>query len=114
MNDFFPVACADSLARIGLLVKARRLSLGLRQADLTSAVGISAHTLRKIENGSERVDLRSFMLVLWRLGLNDQVFAPMENIEKTSEITRYGRDEDAKDSIATRRVRLAKPKPEDF
>src|SRR3954471_18924622 len=106
MTDFFPVACADSLARIGLLVKARRLSLSLRQADLTSAIGISAHTLRKIENGSERVDLRSFMLVLWRLGLSDQVFAPLEGIEKTSEITRYGRAEDAKNSIATRRVRL--------
>ena len=54
------------------------------------------------------------MLVLWRLGLSDQVFAPLEGIEKTSEITRYGRDEDAKGNIATRRVRLAKPKPENF
>lgn len=114
MTDFFPVACADSLARIGLLIKARRLSVGLRQADLTSAIGISAHTLRKIENGSERVDLRSFMLVLWRLGLNDQVFAPLDGIEKTSEITRYASDEDARDSVAGRRVRLAKPKSEDF
>lgn len=114
MDDFFPVACSDSLARIGLLVKARRLSQGLRQADLTKAVGISAHTLRKIENGSERVDLRSFMLVLWRLGLNDLVFSPLDGIEKTSEITRYASDEDAKDSIAGRRVRLAKPKSEDF
>lgn len=114
MTDFFPAACADSLARIGLLVKARRLSVGLRQADLTSAIGISAHTLRKIENGSERVDLRSFMLVLWRLGLNDQVFAPLDGIEKTSEITRYASDEDARDGVAGRRVRLAKPKSEDF
>jgi len=114
MTDFFPVACADSLARITLLVKARRLSAGLRQADLTSSIGISAHTLRKIENGSERVDLRSFMLVLWRLGLSDQVFAPLDGIEKTSEITRYGGDEDAKGGLAARRVRLAKPKSEDF
>lgn len=114
MTDFFPVACADSLARIALLVKARRLSVGLRQADLTSSIGISAHTLRKIENGSELVDLRSFMLVLWRLGLSDQVFAPLDGIEKTSEITRYGSDEDAKDGLAARRVRLAKPKSEDF
>lgn len=114
MTDFFPVACADNLARIGLLVKARRLSLGLRQADLTSAIGVSAHTLRKIENGSERVDLRSFMLVLWRLGLSDLVFAPLDGIEKTSEIARYASDEDAKDSIAARRVRLAKPKSGDF
>lgn len=114
MNSFFPVACVDSLSKIGLLVKARRLSLGLRQADLTKAVGVSAHILRKIESGSELVDLRSFMLVLWRLGLTERVFTSLEGIENTSEITRYADDEKAHLSIASKRVRLAKPKPEDF
>ncbi|MEX5623583.1 transcriptional regulator, partial [Pseudomonas syringae] len=38
MDDFFPVACADTLSKIGLLVKAKRLSLGLRQTDLTVAI----------------------------------------------------------------------------
>ena len=55
MTTYFPVACADTLSKIGLLVKARRLALGLRQADLTAAIGVSAHTLRKIEGGSARV-----------------------------------------------------------
>ncbi|HDS1733353.1 helix-turn-helix domain-containing protein [Pseudomonas sp. BP8] len=114
MDDFFPVACADTLGKIGLLVKARRLSLGLRQADLKAAIGISAHTLRKIEGGSELVDLRSFMLVLWRLGLTEQVFASMQGIENTSEITRYANHDGAHQSLASKRVRLAKAKPEDF
>lgn len=114
MDRFFPVACSDTLSKIGLLVKARRLSLGLRQADLKTAIGISAHSLRKIESGSELVDLRSFMLVLWRLGITEQVFTSVKDIENTSEITRYSNDGNAHLSIASKRVRLAKSKPEDF
>lgn len=114
MDGFFPVICADNLSRIGLLVKARRLSLELRQADITKAIGVSAHTLRKIENGSELVDLRSFMLVLWRLGITETVFAPLDGIESTSEILRHAGDAASPQSIASKRVRLTKPKPEDF
>ena len=114
MDRFFPVACADTLSKIGLLVKARRLALGLRQADLKTAIGTSAHTLRKIESGSELVDLRSFMLVLWRLGITEVVFTSLKDIENSSEITRYSHHEDAHQSIASKRVRLSKPKPEDF
>jgi len=114
MNDFFPVSCADTLEKIGLLVKSRRLALGLRQADFKSSLGISEHTLRKIENGSALVDLRSFMLVLWRLGINETVFHSLEGIETTSQVARYVTDEDAYQSIASKRVRLPKPKAEDF
>ncbi|KAF4559987.1 helix-turn-helix domain-containing protein [Pseudomonas sp. CES] len=114
MPDYFPVACADTLSKIGLLVKARRLALGLRQADLKAAIDVSAHTLRKIESGSELVDLRSFMLVLWRLGISDTVFSSLEGLEKSSQITRFTRGHDAHQGIAAKRVRLAKPKPEEF
>ncbi|BBP79504.1 transcriptional regulator [Pseudomonas gingeri NCPPB 3146 = LMG 5327] len=114
MKAFFPVGCSDTLSKIGLLVKARRLDLGLRQSDFRSSLGISEHTLRKIENGSELVDLRSFMLVLWRLGINEMIFGSLEGIEGTSQITRYVTDEDNHASLASRRVRLSKPKAEDF
>ncbi|MNO08125.1 hypothetical protein D3C81_2306220 [compost metagenome] len=60
------------------------------------------------------MDLRSFMLVLWRLGISDTVFASLEGIEKTSQITRFSEDDDAHQRLASRRVRLAKPKPEEF
>ncbi|AMB87882.1 DNA-binding protein [Pseudomonas agarici] len=114
MKDFFPVGCSDTLSKIGLLVKARRLDLGLRQSDFKSSLGISEHTLRKIENGSEQVDLRSFMLVLWRLGINERIFDSLEGIENTSQITRYTTDQDSHTSLSSKRVRLSKPKTEDF
>ncbi|WP_028633984.1 helix-turn-helix domain-containing protein [Pseudomonas parafulva] len=114
MLDFFPVACADTLGKIGLLVKARRLALGLRQADIKAAIGVSAHTLRKIESGSEQVDLRSFMLVLWRLGISDVVFTSLEGLEQASQVTRFTESVEGAQSLASRRVRLAKPKAEDF
>ncbi|MNO53134.1 hypothetical protein D3C76_435720 [compost metagenome] len=114
MVAYFPVVCSDTLSKIGLLVKARRLALGLRQTDFKDTLGVSAHLLRKIESGSELVDLRSFMLVLWRLGISETVFASLDGIEKTSQITRFTQDDDAQQSIASRRVRLAKPKPEEF
>ena len=114
VEGFFPVDCSETLGKIGLLVKARRLSLGLRQSDLKAALGVSPHILRKIEGGSELVDLRSFMLVLWRLGITESVFASLEGVENSSEITRYADDGNAHRSIAVKRVRLAKPKPGDF
>jgi transcriptional regulator with XRE-family HTH domain len=114
MEAFFPVACADKLSKIGLLIKARRLALGVRQSDIKATLGVSEHTLRKIEGGSELVDLRSFMLVLWKLGITDTVFASLDGIEKTSEITRFTSEGESHHSIATKRVRLPKPKPEDF
>lgn len=114
MEDFFPVACADKLSKIGLLVKARRLALGMRQSDIKVMLGVSEHTLRKIEGGSELVDLRSFMLVLWKLGITETVFASLDGIEKTSEITRFTDEGESRHGIAKKRVRLPKSRPEDF
>ena len=114
MNDFFPVGCSDTLSKIGLLVKAKRLDMGLRQSDFKSNLGISEHTLRKIENGSEQVDLRSFMLVLWRLGINEMIFGALDGIENTSQITKYATDEGRHTSLSSKRVRLSKPKAQDF
>src|SRR5450830_860846 len=114
MNAFFPVGCGDTLSKIGLLVKAKRLDMGLRQSDFKSSLGISEHTLRKIENGSALVDLRSFMLVLWRLGINEMIFGALDGIENTSQITKYATDEGRHTSLSSKRVRLSKPKAEDF
>lgn len=114
MEGFFPVACSDKLGKIGLLVKARRLALRMRQSDLKVTIGVSEHTLRKIEGGSELVDLRSFMLVLWKLGITETVFSSLDGLEKTSEITRFTDDGESHHGIATKRVRLPRSKPEDF
>ena len=88
--------------------------VGLRQKDLKASPGISSHTLRKIESGSEAADLRSFMLVLCRLGITDTLIAPLDGIEQASEVTLYAVGKNKRGSIARRRVPLAKLKPENF
>ncbi|WPP00091.1 helix-turn-helix domain-containing protein [Pseudomonas sp. HR96] len=114
MSAFFPVSCRDALSRAGLLVKARRLALGLRQSDLKQSLRVSEHTLRKIESGSENVDLRAFMLVLWRLGIDRTVFNALEGIEGSSLMTGYHPVDTSATELTAKRVRLKKPKAEDF
>lgn len=74
MFDCLPLDCAESLMKIGFLVKKRRQERGLRQKDLAQSVGVSAATLGKIEAGDAAVELRTFMLTLWYLGLLGEVF----------------------------------------
>ncbi len=54
------------------------------------------------------------MLVLWRLGINEMIFDSLEGIENTSQITRYTTDQDSHTKLFSKRVRLSKPKTEDF
>ncbi|AWY41803.1 XRE family transcriptional regulator [Pseudomonas putida] len=105
MSDFFPLECADSLYSIGLLVKQRRLQHKQRQKDLAASLSMSERTVRKIEAGDPSVELRSFMLVLWQLGLVQEVF---QNLQ-AKPITVLN----AFDSSNARRVRLPKAR-EDF
>lgn len=82
MISFFPLDCSESLIKIGLMAKKRRQERGLRQKDLAKLVGVSAGTLGKIEAGDPVVELRTFMLVLWHLGLLSEIFNDMP-INKT-------------------------------
>ncbi|UVL83719.1 transcriptional regulator [Pseudomonas sp. B21-028] len=84
MNEFFPIECADSLHAIGVLVKSRRLQSRQRQKDLAASLAVSERTVRKIEAGDPSVELRSFMLVLWQLGLTQEVFQSRQQIEASS------------------------------
>ncbi|MCL6704980.1 transcriptional regulator [Pseudomonas sp. T1.Ur] len=84
MNNFFPIDCADNLQAIGSLVKSRRLGNRQRQKDLAASLAISERTVRKIEAGDPSVELRSFMLVLWQLGLTQEVFQSRQHIEALS------------------------------
>ncbi|RON10703.1 XRE family transcriptional regulator [Pseudomonas brassicacearum] len=74
MSTFFPLDCSESLVSIGLLAKKRRQERGMRQKDLAKQVGVATGTLGKIEAGEAVVELRTFMLVLWHLGLLSEVF----------------------------------------
>lgn len=105
MSDFFPIECADRLHAIGLLVKSRRLQSRQRQKDLALSVSISERTLRKIEAGDASVELRSFMLVLWHLGLTVDIFQTIDTRELASRSP-------AHDVRLAQRVRLPRPKGE--
>lgn len=74
MTSIFPLACADRLEKIGLLVKTRRLEQKIRQKDLAAQTGLSTTTLGKIESGTPSVEIRSYMTALWHLGLLDDAF----------------------------------------
>lgn len=100
MIDYFPLDCREKLSKIGLLVKKRRLQNKMRQADLALHVGVSAPTIGKIEAGERGVELGTFMHVLWHLGLLDEVFNKL--------------DAPQTDDLPQQRVRLKKPKKDDF
>jgi DNA-binding XRE family transcriptional regulator len=85
MTTFLPLDCSESLIKIGLLTKKRRQERGFRQKDLAKLVGVSAGTLGKIEAGDPVVELRTFMLVLWHLGLLSEIFNDL-SISKASEL----------------------------
>lgn len=106
MKQFFPVDCSDTLRRIGLLVKATRLSQGIRQVDVISRLGVGEKQLRRIESGDPAVNVRDFMLVLWNLGLSDRIFHTLkdDSISYT----------EMQNSTAGRRVRLKNSADEDF
>ncbi|WP_312936404.1 helix-turn-helix transcriptional regulator [Pseudomonas sp.] len=70
----FPLACSDRLMKIGLLAKTRRLERKIRQKDLSAQCGLSVTTLAKIEAGAPTVEMRSYMIALWYLGLLNEVF----------------------------------------
>ncbi|MBW4653852.1 MAG: helix-turn-helix domain-containing protein [Kaiparowitsia implicata GSE-PSE-MK54-09C] len=100
MSDYFPLDCSEKLGRIGLLVKQRRLELKMRQSDLASSVGVSNPTIGRIEAGERRVELGTFMHVLWQLGLLDEVIAKL--------------DAASAEEPPQQRVRLKKPKRDEF
>lgn len=70
----FPLACAEQLVNIGLLIKTRRLERKIRQKDLADQTGLSVTTLGKIEAGVPSVEIRGYMTALWHLGLLNEVF----------------------------------------
>ncbi|NUT73835.1 helix-turn-helix transcriptional regulator [Pseudomonas sp. C1C7] len=87
MSNFFPLDCSETLVNIGLKAKKRRQERGLRQKDLANLVGVAPGTLAKIEAGEAVVELRTFMLVLWHLGLVSEVFNDQPAHPQTPEPT---------------------------
>ncbi len=106
MMSFFPVDCSATLQRIGLLIKANRLAQNIRQLDVVSRLGVPEKVLRRIEKGDPSVNVGAWMLVLWNLGLMDQVFRPAD--ETSISVLAL------KEDTTGRRARVRRAKAEDF
>jgi transcriptional regulator with XRE-family HTH domain len=66
MPDLSQVFSPQQLAEA---ITSKRTNLGLRLVDVAANIGISKHTLVKIEKGDTRVSLKNLLLVMEYLGL---------------------------------------------
>ncbi|WBG64747.1 helix-turn-helix domain-containing protein [Pseudomonas citronellolis] len=66
----------DSPATLGLLVRASRKAMNLRQDDAAGSIGVSENFLGKVERGAERVQWGKLFQVLQELGLQVSVEVP--------------------------------------
>lgn len=100
MQPYFPLECREVLENIGLRVKQKRVQMQLRQSDLAQSIGVSSPTIGKIEAGERGVELGTFLLVLWRLALVEEIIT-LKKLEPGQQ-------------LQARRVRLRKPAKSDF
>ena len=73
----------DSPATLGLLVRASRKAMALRQDDAAGGIGVSENFLGKVERGAERVQWGKLFQVLQELGLQVSVEVPEEYAGQT-------------------------------
>lgn len=71
--DTLPVAVLEASYVLGKLAAASRKAAKISQVELCSRVGISRQTLNQIEQGSPRVQLAHWLVVLDHFGLMDSL-----------------------------------------
>jgi len=69
--DNLPIAVLEASYALGKLAAASRKAARVSQVELCSRVGISRQTLSQIEQGSPRVQLAHWLVVLDHFGLMD-------------------------------------------
>jgi y4mF family transcriptional regulator len=57
-------------AQIGAVIRLKRRSIGLRQADLAALSGVGPRFLSEVENGKDTAEIGKVLKVLRRLGLD--------------------------------------------
>ena len=65
-----PYGKIASVAELGQLVRAKRNSIGMRQADLAALAGVGTRFLSELENGKETAEVGKVLRVCVRLGLD--------------------------------------------
>ncbi|WP_151805201.1 helix-turn-helix transcriptional regulator [Acinetobacter bereziniae] len=98
-DEFFPLEGTLFLEKCAALIKEERLSRKLRQQDICEMVNISLSTFKRLEQASPKVELGSFIKVLWYLNILDDISKVLPTPNK---------------DIDSQRVRLKKISWEDF
>jgi transcriptional regulator with XRE-family HTH domain len=102
-----PAAAEQALEQLGRNITAARLRRRWRQMDLAAKAGITRATLIAVERGRAGTGIGAYVVVLWALGLHDdvaQIAAPDRDVEgATLEAARLGT-----------RARAAEPLDDDF
>lgn len=68
----------DSPEKLGLLIRASRKAMELRQDDAAGSIGVSENFLGKVERGGETVQWGKLFQVMKELGLDISVEVPEE------------------------------------
>jgi transcriptional regulator with XRE-family HTH domain len=66
----------DSAEQMGMLIRASRKAMKLRQDDVAGVLGVSENFLGKVERGGETVQWGKLLQVMQGLGLTVSVEAP--------------------------------------
>ncbi|MEX2540470.1 MAG: helix-turn-helix domain-containing protein [Trueperaceae bacterium] len=72
-QDSAPRKVVAVARRLGSNIRTARLRRQIRQEDLAKQAGITAPTLRKVEEGYLGTGLGAYIATLWALGLEEEV-----------------------------------------
>lgn len=87
-DEFFPLEGTLFLEKCAALIKEERLKKKLRQQDVCKMVDISLSTFKRIEQANPKVELGSFIKVLWYLNILDDLSKALPKPNNESEIQR--------------------------
>ena len=68
----------DSASKLGLVIRASRKAMSMRQDDAAGLIGVSENFLGKVERGGEAVQWAKLFQVIQELGLKLTVEVPEE------------------------------------
>ena len=79
-----PYAVERALKRLGANIALARQRRGMRQTDLANKAGITAVTMRRVENGMSTTGIAAYLAALWALGLESE-FADIASPDRDEE-----------------------------
>jgi HTH-type transcriptional regulator / antitoxin HipB len=74
-GENFPYGKVGSVGQVGAVIREKRRTIGMRQAELAALSGVGVRFLSELENGKASAEIGKVLLVLRRLGL-DVVIQP--------------------------------------